>query len=194
VTTAPVATEIGMHLGGAARSESVAASGSASKRLAFVVPSWSRGVVVDVAMDPAQWGRFTDFGVSLFDSLGQQLGKQPMNYAFGRLQVELPGPHGDMPVTLGLFPGFADTTGDQHWAVRTSIRVYADTSVVLARADTAATSIAPKSTLTATFPLPQSPWPLPDRFVPLGLLVARADGRSWTREVELGGAGTPLVP
>jgi hypothetical protein len=30
--------------------------------------------------------------------------------------------------------------------------------------------------------------------VPLGLLVARAGGRSWTREVELGPRGTALVP
>ena len=194
VTAAPVEAEIGMHLGGAARSEQVSAAGSATQRIAFVVPKWSRGVVVDVAMDRAQWGRFTDFGVSLFDSLGRQLGKQPMNYSFGRLQVELPDGHGDMPVTLGLFPGFADSTGDQHWTARTSIRVYADTSVVLARSDSGATAIAPKAAASATFALPETPWPLPPRFVPLGLLVARADGRSWTREVELGAPGTALVP
>jgi subtilisin family serine protease len=194
VTTAPVEAEVGMHLGGAARSETVAAGGSAPQRIAFVVPKWSRGVVVDVAMDRAQWGRFTDFGVSLFDSLGQQLGKQPMNYAFGRLQVELPDGHGDMPVTLGLFPGFADSTGDLRWSARTSIRVYADTSVVLARSDSGGRTIAPKATASATFALPDTPWPLPDRFVPLGLLVARADGRSWTREVELAPPGTALVP
>ena len=143
---------------------------------------------------PAQWGRFTDFGVSLFDSLGRQLGKQPMNYAFGRLQVELPEGHGDMPVTLGLFPGFADTAGVQRWSARTSVRVYADTSVVLARSDSGAGTIAPRATATASFALPDSPWPLPARFVPLGLLVARADGRSWTREVELAAPGTALVP
>ena len=62
------------------------------------------GVVVDITMDRAQWGRFTDFGVTLFDSLGQQLGKQPLNYAFGRLQVELPEGHGDMPVSARALP------------------------------------------------------------------------------------------
>ena len=145
-------------------------------------------------MDREQWGRFTDFGVTLFDSLGRQLGKQPLNYAFGRLQVELPEGHGDVPVTLGLFPGFADPSGDQRWALRASIRVYADTSVVLARSDSAATTIAPKASATVEFALPRSPWPLGPRFVPLGLLVARADGRSWTREVELAPPGTALVP
>jgi Subtilase family. len=108
VTGAPVRAEVGMHLGGAARVESVSATGSAPQRIPFVVPSWSRGVVVDITMDRVQWGKFTDFGVTLFDSLGRQLGKQPLNYAFGRLQVELPEGHSNVPVTLGLFPGFAD--------------------------------------------------------------------------------------
>ena len=194
LTGAPVEAEVGMHLGGAARIETVSAGGSAVQRIPFVVPAWSRGVVIDLAMDRAQWGRFTDFGVTLFDSLGQQLGKQPLNYAFGRLQVELPEGHGDLPVTLGLFPGFADSTGDQRWTLRTSIRVYADTSVVLARADSSSTTIAPHASATARFALPGVPWSLGPKFVPLGLLVARADGRSWTREVELAPPGTALVP
>jgi hypothetical protein len=185
---------VGMHLGGAARLETVTASGSAVQRIPFVVPRWSRGVVIDIAMDRAQWGRFTDFGVTLFDSLGQQLGKQPLNYDFGRLQVELPEGHGDVPVTLGLFPGFADSAADQRWSLRASIRVYADTSVVLARADTGSQRIAPHATATADFALPSAPWPLGPKFVPLGLLVARADDRSWTREIELTPPGTALVP
>jgi len=194
VTGVPVDAQVGMHIGGAARSESVAADGSDPRRIPFVVPRWSRGVVVDLSMDRAQWNRFTDFGVTLFDSLGHQLGKQPLNYAFGRLQVELPEGHGDMPVTLGLFPGFADPKGDQRWSVRASIRVYADTTVVLVRSDSGGSTIAPRSTATAEFTLPESPWSLGAGFVPLGLLVARADGRSWTREVELAPAGTALVP
>ncbi|MGN6392171.1 MAG: S8 family serine peptidase [Gemmatimonadales bacterium] len=194
LTAAAVNAELGMHLGGAVRNESVQANGSAPRRIPFVVPAWSRGVVVDVAMDRAQWSRFTDFGLTLFDSLGRQLGKQPINYAFTRLQVELPEAHGDMPVTLGLFPGFADSAGDQHWALQASIRVYADTSVVLTRSDSSGRSIAPHATAHAAFVLPPLPWPLPAGFAPLGLLVARADDRSWTREVELGPSGTGLVP
>jgi hypothetical protein len=195
LTATAVEAEVGMHLGGAARLDSVSETGSAPKRIPFVVPRWSRGVVIDVTMDRAQWGRFTDFGVVLFDSLGRQLGKQPLNYAFGRLQVELPEGHGDLPVTLGLFPGFADSSSaSERWALRTSIRVYADTTVVLARADSGSRTIAPKATASADFSLPASPWPLGEQFVPLGLLVARAGGRSWTREVELGPSGAALVP
>jgi subtilisin family serine protease len=193
ITAAPVEASVGLHLGGAVRSDSVSATGSAPQRIPFVVPSWSRGVVVDVSMDRAQWGRFTDFGITLFDSLGRQLGKQPLYYAFGRLQVELPEGHGDVPVALELFPGFADPKDDQRWSLRAAIRVYADTSVVLAGADSSARTIAPGASATADFVLPESPWPLGATFVPLGLLVARADGRSWTREVELAAPGTAVA-
>jgi subtilisin family serine protease len=186
VTAATVEAEVGLHLGGAERDESVAAKGSDTQRIPFVVPGWSRGVVVDITMDPSQWGRFTDFGVSLFDSLGRQLGKKPLKYAFGRLQVELPKGHGDMPVSLGLFPGFADPAGDQSWTLRASIRVYGDTSVALRPAGAPSLSIPAGTSAASTFRLPaEMPWPLGERFVPLGLLVARVDGRSWTRELPL---------
>jgi subtilisin family serine protease len=188
LTSTAVGAEVGMHLGGAERDEVVKAKGSDTQRIRFVVPRWSRGVVVDITMEPAQWGRFTDFGVSLFDSLGRQLGKKPMNYAFGRLQVELPEGHGDIPLTLGLFPGFADPAGDLNWSLRASIRVYADTSVVLRPVAAPSLSIPAGKSARSTFRLPlEMPWTLGDRFVPLGLLVARVEGRSWTRE-------TPLVP
>jgi hypothetical protein len=188
VTTGGVQAEVGLHIGGAERDEVVKAKGSDTQRIAFVVPRWSRGVVVDVTMDPAQWGKFTDFGVSLFDSLGRQLGKKPLNYAFGRLQVELPEGHGDLPVTLGLFPGFADPAGDLSWSVRASIRVYADTSAVLRPGGSAALTIPAGKSASSVFRLPEKmPWPLGEGFAPLGLLVARVEGRSWTREV-------PLVP
>ena len=92
-------------LGGGERVETVVARGSDVRRIPFVAPSWAKAVVVDVNMDRAQWGRFTDFGVTLFDSIGRQIEKQPLNYAIGRLQASLPEGHSNMPLELGLFPG-----------------------------------------------------------------------------------------
>ena len=110
-------------------------------------------------MDPAQWGRFTDFGVPV--RLAGPAARQATDeLCVRRLQVELPEGHGDMPVTLGLFPGFADSAGGQRWSCRASVRVYADTSVVLARSDSGATTIAPRASATGTFSLPDTPWPL----------------------------------
>ena len=187
LTKKPVRAEVGMHLGGAARQESITATGPNPVQLPFVLPAWARGVVVDITMDRAQWGRFTDFGVVLHDSLGKQLGKKPLNYAFGRLQVEAEPGHADMPVTLTLLPGLTEQSDSQKWSLRTSIRLYADSSVVLSSTgDSNTVTITPGRPATVTFTMPaEPPRPLGDKFVPLGLLIARVDGRSWTRETAL---------
>jgi hypothetical protein len=190
-STAPVKAELAMLLGGAERVETVVARGSAVRRIPFVAPAWARSVVVDLAMNAEQWGRFTDFGVTLFDSIGRQIEKQPLNYAFGRLQAKLPEGHGNMPVELALFPGFADTTAES-LTLRASIRLYADSAVALkapgAKPDV---TIAPGKTETVRFTLPESPWPLGDGFFPLGVLAARSDEHTWTRE---SGLAQPLPP
>jgi hypothetical protein len=192
-SSAPVTAQVAMLLGGGERVENVVGRGSAVRRIPFIAPAWAKAVVVDLAMDRAQWGRFTDFGVTLFDSTGRQIEKQPLNYAFGRLQAKLPDDHGDMPVELGLFPGFADSKADESWTVRASIRLYPDSAVALepARAADSTLTIAPGQTRTASFSLPASPWPLAEGFSPLAVLVARADERSWTRE---GGLPPPNPP
>jgi tripeptidyl-peptidase II len=184
VSAKPVTAEVGLHVGGAERLLQVRARNSEPQRIQFVAPAAATGVVVDVTMDRAQWGRFTDFGLSIFDSLGRQLGKQPLNYAFGRLQVELPANHGDMPLSVGLFPGFADPAGDQSWTARVSIRLYGDSATAVAPTAGASPTITitPGKSATVSFPQPVLPWRLSEGFFPLGVLVARIDGQVWTRE------------
>jgi len=193
VSTRPVRAEVAMLLGGGERVETVIARGSAVRRIPFIAPAWAKTVVVDVTMDRKQWGKFTDFGVTLFDSVGRQIEKEPLNYAFGRLQAALPEGHGDMPVELGLFPGFADSMSDQQWMLRAAIRLYADSAVTLdpRQVEQAAVTIAPTRNASVVFPLPQSPWPLGDGFFPLAILVARAAEHTWTRE---GGLPLPNPP
>ncbi len=194
-STSPVSTQVAVLLGGGERVETVAAKGSSAHRIPFVAPAWARTVVVDILMDRAQWGRFTDFGVTLFDSAGRQIEKEPLNYAFGRLQASLPESHGDMPVELALFPGFADPAADETWTLKASIRVYADSAVTLSAAGSApaAVTVAPGRTASATFPLPSSPWPLGDGFAPLGILAARVGEDTWTREAGLPLPNTPIT-
>jgi len=189
-TASPVKAEVAILLGGAERVETIVAKSSAVRRIPFVAPAWARSVVVDLTMSREQWGRFTDFGVSLFDSAGRQIEKQPLNYAFGRLQAKLPGDHADMPVELGLFPGFADTT-DQSWTARASIRMYADSAIALQPTGDSVITIPSGKTATARFTLPDSPWPLGDGFFPLAVLAVRADEHTWTRE---GGLPLPNPP
>ena len=170
-----------MHLGGRSGSETVSGRGSAPRRIPFVAPAWASGVVVDVTMDRAQWGRFTDFGVTLFDSLGRQIEKQPLNYAFGRLQVELPEGHGDMPVELGLFPGFADPADTQPWTLRAShpaVRRHARSRSRRPPPASTDVTVAPAAPSAAGFTLAaESAGRWATGSFPLGLLVARADGR-----------------
>ena len=93
-----------------------------------------------------------------------------------------------MPVTLGIASQASPIRRTRRGGRSTlPLRLYADTSVVLASAagKPEPISIAPGKTVTSTFTLPADPWPLGDKFVPLGLLVARANGRSWTREIAL---------
>jgi tripeptidyl-peptidase II len=189
-TASPVKAEVAMLMGGAERVETIVANGSAVRRIPFVAPAWARSVVVDVTMSREQWSRFTDFGVTLFDSVGRQIEKQPLNYAFGRLQAKLPGNHAGMRVELELFPGFADTT-DQAWSARAFIRLYADSAIALEPAGEPVITIPAGKTATARFTLPESPWPLGDGFFPLAVLAARADEHTWTRE---GGLPLPNPP
>jgi subtilisin family serine protease len=194
VSTAPVRAEVGVLVGGGERIETIVARGSAVRLIPFQVPEWARAVVVDLTMDRAQWGRFTDFGVTLFDSAGRQIEKKPLNYAFGRLQAKLPEHRGNLPLQLSLLPGFADPAPDQSWTMRASIRLYADSAVALKPTATdSAISIAPGATARAGFALPESIWPLGDGFFPLAVLIARTGKQSWTRETGLAPPDPPIM-
>ncbi len=192
-STGAATAEVAMLLGGAERVETVVARGSAVHRIPFIAPRWAATVIVDISMERAQWSRFTDFGVTLFDSGGRQIEKQPQNYAFGRLQASLPSGHGDMPVDLALFPAFANPNSDEPWTVRAAIRLYSDSAVALTAAGSgpASLTVPPGRDASRAFPIPESPWRLGDGFFPLGILVARVGQQTWTRE---GGLPLPNPP
>jgi hypothetical protein len=160
-----------------------------------VVPSWAKHLVIDLAMAPEQWDRITDFGVSVYDTAGRQVVKNPMRYALGRTTVPLPEHHRDIPLTLALYPGFADPADSAPWTVRTSIRAYADSAVALRPAGGDTTlRVAPGARAEVRFDLGSPPWALPERFAPLGELVARVGEDRWRREVVLPGAGGAALP
>ena len=60
----------------------------------FTAPEWATQVVVEVRLSPEFWNTVTDFGVTLFDRDGAQLGQGPMNYDFNRVTVDLPAKRG----------------------------------------------------------------------------------------------------
>jgi hypothetical protein len=139
-------------------------------------------------MPPEQWGRFTDFGVSVIDADGRIVAKHPLNYAVGRLQVPLPQGHGDLPLRLNLLPGLAEPGSTEAWTLATSIRLYADSAVPLSAGVTPShrLRLAPGEMLAASFERLPPPWPLPAGFDLFGIVIAVADGEAWTREVGFG--------
>src|SRR2546425_1128579 len=61
---------------GAERSAEVTGRGAPPESLTVRVPDWAARAVVDVQMPREQWDEFTDFGVTEFDSTGQQVGQE----------------------------------------------------------------------------------------------------------------------
>jgi subtilisin family serine protease len=185
----PATGEVAVVLAGAERSEPVATSGSRVVRIPFTAPAWAKGVVVDVTMDPAQWERFTDFGLSVFDAAGGIMAKEPLNYALGRLTTTLPETHDDLPLEVRLFPGFAEPAAAGAWNATVVIRLYAGDPLALAIGDerTSKVSLPPGQMKTVRFSLPGAPpWALPSGFGLLGAVVAHSGGEIWTSETSFG--------
>jgi subtilisin family serine protease len=182
VTGKAVTARVELRLRGAQRQDTVRAHGSAIQRIPFDIPAWATGLEVDVAMDREQWGRFTDFGVTVLDSLGRQLAQDPMEYAFGRLSTVLPDGHGGTRAELTLFPGFADRAEDRPWSATATIRLYADSALAVSPMASGEVSLGPGRKASARFRLPPAPWPMPPGFVPLGVILAFVGEQVWTRE------------
>ena len=179
---------------GAERSARIVARGSDTERIRFQLPEWAVHAAVDVSMDRDQWPRFTDFGVTVFGGDGRQLGQSPLNYAFGRVHIDLTPPTRDSAgrdAEVALFPGFADPAPDQRWTALVSIRLYADSAHVTQLPGQRVTVGAGRQA-TVTVPWSDPPLRLGDGFFPLGIVVVPEGEHAWTRESSLPSPVTPL--
>jgi hypothetical protein len=180
-----------MSLVGAERRVTVTSTGSDTVRTDFEVPAWASRLVVDLTMSREQWARFTDLGLTIFDSAGTQLEKAPLNYAFGRVESAFDMGHSAVRLSVALFPALADPGSTEPWQASMSIRLYADDEVSLSAAQGGAS--APAVDETTVFSLPPSPWRLGDQFFLLADMELTYRGEQWTREVPLPEAPTPLM-
>jgi len=190
--SAPLSAEATLFVIGAERSALVVGHGGNEERVAFTLPAWATRLAVDLTMDPEQWPRFTDFGMTIVDSSGHRLQKEPLNYAFGRLTLDREPGSPALPVELLLSPGLADTTGDQRWTARLSIRLYADSSAAVAGTPTTFMA-APGAITTLTVAVPASTLTLGDAFFPLGLVGIPLGREVWTWEVPIPPPAKPLA-
>ncbi|HEY6808186.1 MAG TPA: hypothetical protein VI160_05295, partial [Gemmatimonadales bacterium] len=124
VTAASPATAAGtmtFAVTGAERDVEITGRGLPAESLAARAPAWADRAEVDVAMPREQWDRFTDFGVTVFDSTGQQVAQGPLNYAMGRLAFDVPAALRGTPLTVELFPALASRADATPW--RATVRV-----------------------------------------------------------------------
>ena len=112
---------LGTTLLGAEGTFTMTGRGAPAESLVVRVPQWATRAVVDVQMPREQWNEFTDFGVTDFDSSGQQIAQGPLNYAFGRHGFSVPVALQGHSLTVELFPAFARVEGAHPW--RATVRV-----------------------------------------------------------------------
>ena len=108
---------------GAERRVEISGRGLLAESLSVRVPAWARSAEIDVAMPREQWNIFTDFGVTVFDSTGQQVATEPMNYAVGRQQIAVKQGMAGQRWTLELFPAFARAGASLSWRATVRVRV-----------------------------------------------------------------------
>ena len=166
-------------------------TGGADVTAPIVLPAWVEHLVIDLSLDPAQWEHFSDFGFTVLDADGRILGKNPLNYAHGRLTIDLPHRTGDLKATLVLAPGFTEPGSRERWVGRVTTRLEAARPVVLETAGGDEFKLQRGATAVFRARLGQLPWVLPPGFAPMGLIVAEAGGVSWTWELPFGSAGGP---
>ena len=118
-----VTGEVRYRLVGAERTLAITGRGLPAESIQVRAPRWARRMEVDVQLPPELWDEMTDFSVTVYDSTGQQIrgGNQPVNYAFGRMGVQLTDSMTGIPLTIELYPAFARLPGHA-WRGTTRVR------------------------------------------------------------------------
>ncbi|PYP20951.1 MAG: hypothetical protein DMD53_09240 [Gemmatimonadetes bacterium] len=171
--TASATVRLTQALIGAERGFEVTGRGAPAESISVRVPEWAARAMIDVQMPRKQWDEFTDFGVTDFDSTGQQVGQGAMNYAFARHSFGVAPGLRKAPVTIELFPAFARDGGAQPWRATVRVRfLFRDPQPFGGARDV--TVVAGGR---AVAPLTQPPLlALPEGFTPLVEVSAQAPG------------------
>jgi tripeptidyl-peptidase II len=113
-------------LTGAERQWEVAGRGAPAESVVVAVPDWAARVDVQVSMPVAQWEQLTDFGVTVFDSTGQQVHAAALNYARGRQAFDVSESISGHTALIELLPGFARQDTVPPWRAIVRVRFFAD--------------------------------------------------------------------
>jgi tripeptidyl-peptidase-2 len=110
-----VASRVGTALLGAGRDFDITGRGAVAETLTVRVPEWAAAVLIDVAMPRTQWNDFTGFAMTEFDSSGQQLAQNSLNYSSGRQRLAVHPALRKRSLAIELFPAFARSDGAHPW-------------------------------------------------------------------------------
>jgi hypothetical protein len=183
-----------LELIGAERGVVLSSRGSGDRRVAFTLPAWASRVVVELSLDREEWPRFTDFGLTLEEAGGRQLGHGPINYALGLFEVDLPAGGADRIAELVLSPGFAEPDAQNLWHARLAIRLFAEQPMPVSLPADGAARVPAGGTGGFRTVLPPLPWTLGDGFFPLARVTTRVGDHEWSRESALPNPLPPIMP
>lgn len=127
-TSSSISGTLSLRVIGAERDIQVAGRGASAESIAVRVPTWATRAEVDVEMPRPQWGRFTDFGVTVYDTAGQSMNTGPLNYAVGRQAFDLPARAAGAPVLIELFPALALAEHPEAWQATVRVRFLLDSA------------------------------------------------------------------
>ena len=92
----------------------------------IAVPAWATRLRIEAEVTPDVWEQVTDYSISVFDSAGNRIANEALNFPYGRLEADLPEHRAaGYAATVELFPGFAGTPPER-CATRVRIRFEAD--------------------------------------------------------------------
>jgi subtilisin family serine protease len=83
-------------------------------RVQIAPPPWATELWTETVVPEDQWGRMTDFGVTIFDREGRKLADAPLNYALRRHR--LPVSPATAPAEIELWPAFAHVQPPPTWS------------------------------------------------------------------------------
>ena len=175
----------GVLTGGVWRGEAGALEASADSVL-FSIPVWARAMSLDVTVPREQWGRFTDFGVTLLDRAGAIIGSVPLHHAFGRMHVELPASLRGDTLWLVLTPAAASPDAQVAWQVGLQARFSLEIPRPLDQESSEVEELQPGQKALVAWPAADWSTLFGDTLQPLVTVMAVGDdGETWSHELPL---------
>jgi tripeptidyl-peptidase-2 len=178
----------GAALVGAERTVTIQGRGAPAESLVVTIPDWAARAELLLQMPPEQWERFTDFGLSAYDSVGQQLDATPLNYAQGRATMDVSPDRAGHPMVIELFPGFAQSDDSDPWTASLRVRFFLEQPDSLGPGRQVDVVAGGRAVVPSVTP---GPLPLPDGFAPLVGWRLAPGGASSAAAVEYEAQGGP---